>query len=275
MSGAAPGGGVVNGTASTAPWMPLLQALPHAVWVVDAASHTIVGANAAAGELCGARASELVGRDVLDFAATPEDHAFWREAAEGRADTIESEAWVRRADGATTPVTRRAMRLEPVLHAGALFVVSLDDRAAAQRRERELERRLAELQATLDSLTEGVLVVDLQGEIRNFNRRFADLWDLPDDTLLQRADDAVLDWMRRSVADPAGYMRRLAFIDDAPLLRARDVVELQSGRMLERIAVPQVGRGRPIGRVFTFREVYPAGPPPRPRDLAGTDPGRP
>jgi PAS domain S-box-containing protein len=268
MTGTASAANGTNGAASAAPWAPLLQALPHAVWVVDAASLTIVGANAAAGDLCGAPAAELVGREVLDFAATPEDHAFWREAAEGRADTIESEAWVRRADGATTPVTRRAIRLEPAVHSGALFVVALEDRAAAQRRERELERRLAELQATLDSLTEGVLVVDLQGEIRNFNRRFADLWDLPDDTLLQRADDAVLDWMRRSVVDPAGYMRRLAFIDDAPLLRARDVVELQSGRMLERIAVPQVGLGRPIGRVFTFREVYPPGASPRPRVLA-------
>ena len=260
----------MTGAASAAPWAPLLQALPNAVWVVDARSLTIVAANAPAGELCGGVVSELVGRPVLDFAATPEDQAFWRDAAEGRADAIESDAWVRRLDGAATPVARRVTRFEPSAGADSLFVVALDDRGATQRRERDLERRLAELQATLDSLADGVLVVDLQGAIRNFNRRFADLWDLPDGTLLQRADDDVLDWMRRSVVDPAAYMRRLALIDDAPLLRARDVLQLQSGRMLERIAVPQVGRGRPIGRVFMFRELHPPAGASRPRAGAGS-----
>jgi PAS domain S-box-containing protein len=256
-------------------WAALLHALPDATWVVDVRSLTIVAANAAAGLLCGATAAELVGRPVLDFAATPEDQAFWHEAAEGRADAIDSDAWLRRADGATTPIARRVTPLEAESGRTTLCVVALGERAATLRRERELERRLAELQAALDSLPDGVLVVDLQGAICNFNRRFADLWELPDDTLLQRADDAVLDWMRRSVVDPAAYMRRLAFIDDAPLLRARDVLELQSGRSLERITVPQVGRGRPIGRVFTFREVPPppAGPPRLPTH-APAAPGR-
>ena len=241
--------------AATPPvWGALLDAMLHAVWLVDARDLRIVAANAAAGVLHGANESELIGRPVLDFAVTPEDHVFWRDAAEALPCAIESDALVRRCDGSTVAVTRRISQL-PAGTGAALYVVALDDRGEQVRRERELEGALAELQATLDSLGDGILVTDLCGCIRNFNRRFADLWELPDELLAQRADDAVLDWMRRSVIDPGRYMRRLAAIDGAAMLRASDVLTLHSGRVIERVTVPQCSRGRPIGRLFTFREM--------------------
>ena len=232
----------------------LLEAMLHAVWLVDAGSLRIVGANAAAAALCGAEPGALIGRPVLDFAVTPEDHVFWGEAAQGSDGAIDSDALVRRVDGAVLPVVRRISRVGRA-GAGALYVVALDDRSAQRRREHELELAVADLQATLESLGDGILVVDLRGAIGNFNRRFADLWELPDEMLAQRADDAVLDWMRACVVDPARYMRRLAAIDDATMLRASDVLTLRSGRVIERVTVPQCSRGQPIGRVFTFREI--------------------
>jgi PAS domain S-box-containing protein len=235
----------------------LLEAMLHAIWLVDAASLRIVGVNSAGATLCGGRDDELVGRPVLDFAVTPEDHAFWADAAQGVSAPIESDALVRRIDGSVVPVTRRVSRVRAA-SGGALYVVALDDRSAQVRRERELEIAAAELQATLESLGDGILVADLRGRIRNFNRRFADLWEVPEEMLAQREDDAVFDWMRASVVDPARYMRRLAAIDDATMLRASDVVMLRSGRVIERVTVPQCSRGRPIGRVYTFREISPA-----------------
>ena len=44
--------------------------------------------------------------------------------------------------------------------------------------------------------------------------------------LLLRADDEIFDWMRQRVADPASYMRRLAEIDEATMLRATDTLRL-------------------------------------------------
>jgi len=96
-------------------------------------------------------------------------------------------------------------------------------------------------------------VTDLAGRIDNFNRRFAALWSLPDEMLVLRADDEILDWMRAQVDDPAAYMRRLAEIDAEALLQATDVLHLRSGLVLERTTLPQRSRGRPIGRVFSFR----------------------
>ena len=84
-------------------------------------------------------------------------------------------------------------------------------------------------------------------------RRFAALWELPEEMLLLRADDEVFEWLRGRVESPVEYERRLAEIDRDPTLRATDTLRLRSGALLERTTLPQLARGRPIGRVFSYR----------------------
>ena len=237
-----------------APWRALIESMLHAVWLIDATTLRVVAANRAAGTLMGVAAAELVGRGVLDLAATPEDLCFWGEVAEGLADSIESETFVCRLDGGTAPVMRRISRVEPP-GGPALYVVALHDRSEQFRAERALEASAADLRATLESTDDGILVTDLSGRFRNFNRRFAALWNIPVEMLTRREDDAVLEWMRRSVVEPGPYMRRLATIDDSTMLQASDVLKLHSGKVLERVATPQCTAGRPIGRVFSFRDI--------------------
>ncbi|HET6599158.1 MAG TPA: EAL domain-containing protein [Burkholderiaceae bacterium] len=252
--------------ASTPPpgWQALIETMLDAVWLVEPAGLHIVAANRAAGVLAGVPAGTLVGKSVLDFAPTPEDLCFWDEVAEASADSdlgIESESLVRRVDGGCTPVLRRVSRLArmpPVgvdADAGPLYVVTLHDRSEALRVGRELAGAVADLQATLESTHDGILVTDLSGRIRNFNRRFAELWELPDELVGERNDGAVLDWMRRSVTDPATYVRRLAQIDNSALLQASDEIGLVSGRVFERKSTPQCAGGLPIGRVHAFRDI--------------------
>jgi diguanylate cyclase (GGDEF)-like protein/PAS domain S-box-containing protein len=239
-------------TAPTA-WAALIDALPHAVWLVDAASLRVIAANPAAGSLLGCEQQQLIGNSALTLAATPEDLCFWEDAGAGARDGLASDSFARRCDGTAVPVHRC---IEPIAFDGReAWVVTLQDRSAQLGAERALELAAAELSATLESTADGILVADLAGRIRHCNRRFADLWGVPQDLLVNRDDDAVLDWMRRSVADPAAYMRRLALIEEATMLQASDVLELHSGKVLERITLPQCSRGRPIGRVYSFRDI--------------------
>ena len=134
-------------------------------------------------------------------------------------------------------------RIEPA-PGNALYVVALVDRSEQKRIEEAVAVGTAELAATLESVADGVLVVDLAGHISHFNRRFAALWELPDEMLLLHADDEIFDWMRQRVADPGAYMRRLAEIEGETMLRATDTLALRSGGVLERVTLPQLSRGR-------------------------------
>jgi len=237
-------------------WPALIESMLDAVCLVEPEEMRIVAANGAAGRLFGVDPCDLVGRDMRDDAATPEDVSFWCETATtlGGHAAILSESLIVDAAGIAVPVLRRVSRVEPA-PGNALYVVALRDRRGEVRAARRAEVSAAELAATLESVSDGVLVVDLAGHIGHFNRRFAALWDVPSEMLLLRADDALFEWMRSQVKEPVAYMRRLAEIDAALELEATDRVLLRSGSSVERRTVPQKSQGRTIGRVFSFRRL--------------------
>ena len=175
--------------ANVATWQTLIDAMLHAVWLVDPGDLCIVAANRAAGELAGLPVAQLIGMQAVALTPAPQDICFWGEVAEGLSDSIESETFAVRL-GRAVPVTRRVSRVD-LAAGGSLFVVALHDRSEQVRVERDLEDVAADLRATLESTQDGILVTDLGGRIRNFNRHFAALWDVPQDMLTQRDDDAV------------------------------------------------------------------------------------
>lgn len=237
-----------------APALALIGGMLDAVWLVDGASIRITGANEAAGVMLGMACADLLNRDALDFAASPEERCFWSDVQAGLSDAIDSETLVRRPDGGTVPVMRRVRRVE-IAPGRCEYLVVLHDRSAQRRAEAELENRVAELAATLESTADGILVTDLSGQIRSFNEKFACLWDIPPELLARRDDAAVLDWMLCAATDPLAYAQRLAAIDGATMLQSSDVITLKGGRVIERVTLPQCSRGVPIGRVYSFRDI--------------------
>jgi hypothetical protein len=55
--------------------------------------------------------------------------------------------------------------------------------------------------------------------------------------------------------DGEQYRARIEALLEAPLMRSSDVLRLADGRVLEQVSLPQMSRGEPIGRVFSFRDL--------------------
>ncbi|MCO5123183.1 MAG: EAL domain-containing protein [Rhizobacter sp.] len=222
---------------------------------MDATTLRVLAANSAAAQLFGLPAEALRSRPVRELCATPQDLCFWDEVALGQSDRIVSDTLVTRADGEVLPVTRSACRVAAADGDAGVYIVALHDRSSETRAERESEALLAGLRATLESTADGILVTDLAGRVSAFNQRFAALWGLDAEVLVRRDDAALRSCMQRSVADPDAYVERLAAIEEAPLLQTSDVFKLRSGRVIERVTLPQCSRGQPIGRVYSFRDI--------------------
>jgi len=239
-------------------WRAMLAAMGEPAWIVEPQGLTVCAVNAEALGLLGQTEASVLGQGADSLIATPEDLAFWDDLRAGHDAGLHSDTVLVDATGRLVQVTRRVQSLtEPGAAPGAAahHLVVVRDRSAQQREQEERELLLSELQATLESTGDGILVTDLAGRIRAFNRRFAQIWGLPEDLLTQRQDDAVYDWMRRSVVDPEAYSRRLASISEATLMQASERIELHSGQVLERVTQPQCQRGRPCGRVWAFRDT--------------------
>ncbi len=235
-------------------WLPLIEGMIEAVWIVDAVDLRILAVNRNAAKMLDTTPSAMVGMPVVELASTPEDVYFWEDVAEGLSDHILSETLLLRPDGSTIPVERRVSRVT-LGDAHSVYVVGIRDQTEEQRAEAELEKIVAELRATLESTADGILVTDLNGAIRGYNQRFAELWDLPQHLMTQRDDTGIYGWLAQNVADAANYAARLAVILRSPLLETNDILMLRSGMVLERVTLPQYARGHPIGRVYSFRDI--------------------
>ncbi len=245
-------------TAPPAAAAALLDGMPHAAWLVALQGQTVVAANAAAGALFGLPARSLQGQTATALVVSPEDLAWWAAAAGGDAGRLESDTVVLTADGRALHV-RRSIGLVTVADGPAAHaLVVLCDRSAEHAAEVERESLLAELQATLEATADGILVTDLGGRVRAFNRRCGEIWGLPQELLQRNDGDALLDWMARRVLPPLqgpDYAARLNALLRAPLASATDRLELVSGQVLERVTRPWFGGGGPQGRVWSFRDL--------------------
>jgi two-component system cell cycle sensor histidine kinase/response regulator CckA len=128
------------------------------------------------------------------------------------------------------------------------------DSAQRHLAERGLREALSLLAATLDSVEEGILVVDRAGKIVRFNRQFATLWQIPEEVLAWRDDDRAMQFVLDQVRDPDAYLAKVRHLYEEPDAESFDVVRFKDGRVFERYSQPQRVDGQIVGRVWSFRD---------------------
>jgi two-component system cell cycle sensor histidine kinase/response regulator CckA len=129
---------------------------------------------------------------------------------------------------------------------------ALDEAARTSETSRQA---LALLQSIIDSTSDGVLVVDRQGQIVLSNRQFAELWRLPMHVLESGNDARVIGWVLGQLEDPSAFEARIRALYDEEEATSFDVIRFKDGRVVERHSVPHRVDGRVTGRLWTFRDV--------------------
>ena len=232
----------------------LLEGLPEPAWLVDGASLTVSVVNRAALRLLGVKPERALGQPPAALCGSLEDEAFWQSAARDPFARIRSDTVLTHSDGQPRWVSRSISPIHTP-EGGRYWLVLLHDQTRRRRAEAERETLLAELRATLESTADGILVTDLAGRVRSFNRRFAKLWGLPGGLLHEPGDAGLWLSLQRVMRDGEQYRLRIESLLDAPLMRSSDMLRLADGRVLEQVSLPQMSRGEPIGRVFSFRDL--------------------
>jgi len=121
--------------------------------------------------------------------------------------------------------------------------------------EQGTEETLSLLKATLEATADGILVVDRDGRIVSFNKKFVEMWRIPDDVILSRDDEKAIGFVLDQLRDPERFVKKVRDLYDEPEAKSYDWLEFKDGRMFERYSSPQKIGGVTVGRVWSFHDV--------------------
>jgi two-component system, cell cycle sensor histidine kinase and response regulator CckA len=129
------------------------------------------------------------------------------------------------------------------------------DITARKNEEEELQRSFSLIQATLESTADGILVVDNTGIITNYNAQFIKMWNIPENIMTEGKDREVINFVLAQLKSPKNFVSKVNDLYAHPEKESFDVLEFKNGRIFERYSHPQRIDGKPVGRVWSFRDV--------------------
>jgi PAS domain S-box-containing protein len=127
-------------------------------------------------------------------------------------------------------------------------------RAKKPRREAD-SLTVSILQATLESTADGILVVDLEGNVVSQNRRLSEMWRIAPTVIASKNDSELVEHVQEQLANPRQFVEKILELSTAPTSGSFDVLTFKDGRVFERYSIPLRLNGRAVGRVWSFRDV--------------------
>ncbi|MFO1002457.1 MAG: PAS domain-containing protein [Planctomycetaceae bacterium] len=121
--------------------------------------------------------------------------------------------------------------------------------------EDAIHRSVSLLRATLESTTDGILVVSSEGKFAVYNHVFRRMWNIPDALAEEGDDEIVLQYVVKQLKDPHLFLSKVKRLYQCPTEVSFDSLEFLDGRVIERYSCPQLVAGVVVGRVWSFRDV--------------------
>jgi len=237
----------------------ILTSLPDIVWTISNEGR-IIYLSPTIESVTGYAASELYQKD-LDFLLEnihPEDIESVRDAVRGLFSTgtpFDIEYRFRCKDGHWIWLHNRATE---TYRAGETLLADgvINDISRGKIAELDVKAKNALLEAQINSTIDGILVVDDLGKIVQQNRRFTEIFQLPEELLDINDDQLVRDHVESLIADHEAFIARVKYLYAHRMETSRDKLKLKDGRFLDRYSSPVIDEsGRYHGRIWTFRDI--------------------
>ncbi|KTD51227.1 EAL domain-containing protein [Legionella quateirensis] len=124
-----------------------------------------------------------------------------------------------------------------------------------EQRTESLQQSLSLLRSTIESSADGILVVDLNRKIIDYNSKFQQVWNIPQSMLDTKNGELVRDYMLNQVQKANNYLSQINHLEKAIDEVSRNVVHLKNDTIMECYSQPHRLNNITIGRVWSFRDI--------------------
>ncbi len=216
----------------------------------------VLDANKAFLDMIGvASLDELQRYTAYDLFVDPEQRARELDLLGREGAVREFEFKIRRPDGEIRTVLDACTAVRDPDSGETLYHGILVDITDRQASAEHLSQTLSLLAATLESTADGILVVDGEGKILTVNRKFHEMWNIPEEIIASRDDNRAIAFVLDQLTDPDGFVRKVRELYATPDAESFDELQFKDGRVFERYSQAQKIGGASVGRVWSFRDV--------------------
>ncbi len=121
--------------------------------------------------------------------------------------------------------------------------------------EDSLQESLSLQKATMESVANGILVINNHGLITSYNQKFLDMWNIPSSMVNPGYDSDLLDYVMGDVKNPLKFRTKIEELYQNPNQTNTDIIELEDGRVYQRYSQPQIVGNKVTGRVWSFIDL--------------------
>ena len=122
--------------------------------------------------------------------------------------------------------------------------------------QQDLQRSNALMKAQQDSALDGILVIDEKRTLTSYNRRFCEMWGIPETVRHSGDKTTVLNYMLPLITQPQRVFSQVEYLEQHPTLISRDEIYLKNGRVFDCYSSPAISSsGECYGRIWSFRDI--------------------
>jgi len=164
---------------------------------------------------------------------------------------------IRPADGSAPRVIHSVARLERDAAGRPVRVIGIAQDITERRKSyEEIAFKNTLLSTQAETSPDGILIVDENGKILSYNRKFVEIWKVPRELIEQGLDDPVLRQVNDLLVDPEEFLARVRYLYEHKDEKSLEELTLRDGRILERFSSPVIGENKKYyGRIWYFRDI--------------------
>jgi diguanylate cyclase (GGDEF)-like protein/PAS domain S-box-containing protein len=118
-----------------------------------------------------------------------------------------------------------------------------------------LQQSLSLVKSTFESSSDGIVVVDNEGNIIDYNQKFTELLQIPEPILQNKKERDLLNYLRDQLTDPEKFFNKIKEFHNNLEEVGIEVVKYKNGKIFECYSQPHKMQNKIIGRILDFRDI--------------------